>query len=185
QNPEREWRTCFGNISGGAKIRDCKDADRADHDGCHHHHRCRKPVGAQHDAERRGPAPDDVCERVAAPGDLNEYGRCDRKSDWHKSELLSRRPCPAKHEREYDARHRQDDRQDEGRAACRHVGQPCCVQHRASPPFASPETLESRFASPVASKRRSSRATAIAVAAKATTIAVMTNAWGTGSPPRP
>jgi len=98
------------DIGGSAKIGARIDADCADHEGRHDHHRCRKPVGPHHNAERRCPASDDIGEGLAAPADPKKYCRCDRKPDRQKNECESFCMSPAEQQRQQNAGNWQNDR---------------------------------------------------------------------------
>src|SRR6516164_5363940 len=86
-------------------------------------------------------------------------------------------------EREDDSGKRQQNRENEQVAAWR--GRPQFRRHFASPPSGLVHASGSNVTRPLSSESRKMSATASALAAKATTIPVMTMACGTGSKRKP
>ena len=148
-----------------------------------HEHDGGKSIGSERDAERRRITGERVDERLSRAPDETCDRDGDSEFDRHEAERNPFRPPPADEKRQQHAESGQEDRQRQQASARRRRDRGGASRHSAPAPPSGGLAQASGFnvAWPVSSNSRNTRATASALAAKATTIPVMTIACGTGS----
>jgi energy-converting hydrogenase Eha subunit H len=158
-----------------------------DHQRRCHEHGGGESIGSQGDAERRYKAADNIDQRLARAPEKNRDGGSGADPCRHEGEGNAFRMTATKHERQQYTGNRQDDRQHEqepARRRCEGID-----RHRHSVSFPLPGGLvhasDRSVTRPVSSKSRSTKAIASALAAKATTMPVITIDCGTGSAGNP
>ena len=118
QRPEDERRSRFDDAGGRQEVRAGVHRNRTGDCGRRHHHRRREPIGAQRDAEWRGPAADDIGQRLSALPEADDHHERDdeiERQDQHRQALDV---APAKQQRQQNARHRQHDGGHQQLASC-------------------------------------------------------------------
>jgi len=180
QCPEHERGTRLGDAGRRLEIGTGEECDRQKNDRRRQQHDRRQAIGAQRDAQRRRPATQQIDLRLPGVHQLDDNRHGEYQPERNRQKRYAPGIAPTKDQRSENTKQRHDERQDEQETARRRRFRKGDRQAGGSLGSGA-----ASVAAPVASCRRWTRATASAVAEKATTIPVMTSACGTGSPPMP
>ena len=187
EDPERQRRARFRLAFGRCEIGAGVERRGGNHQGRRDQHDAGNAVRTERDAERGRKSGDIIDERRPGASNKNGDGDRDGEPDRGKAQRDAFGEPPAKNERQQNSGGRRQDREHEQRPAWRAPKKRRRLNHGAPAP--SPGGLAgtsgSRAALPVSSWSRRIRATASALAAKATTMPVITSACGTGSKGKP
>src|SRR5271165_1179212 len=187
EDPERQRRARFRHVLGRGETGASVKRRGGDHQGRRHQHDARNAVGPERDAERGRKSGDVIDERRSGAPNQNGDGDGGGEPDRREAERDAFGEPSAEHERQQNPGGGQQDREHQQRSARRPRKSRRRLDHEALAP--SPGGLAGASGSsvtlPVSSWSRRIRATASALAAKATTMPVITIACGTGSKGKP